>query len=179
MYHCNLLASKRYYLRLLLIIVKGPQLFEHLCTINGVIHEIFHRAYMALELTHNDSEWIETFKEAVTFASKKALQRLLITALIHGDLANALTVWNQFWTHFCDNLNHQIHCYWPLSEDLKDSQVDLSLYLLNELLLSQHQSLMEFYLPMYQHEWQQQEHNCLINNKLQYSSAEKEWLGTE
>lgn len=43
-YHCNPFMGERYYLRLLLTIVKGPQSFEHLRTINGIIYDSFQAA---------------------------------------------------------------------------------------------------------------------------------------
>ena len=92
MYHCNPLAGERYYLQLLLTVVKGLQSFEHLCTVNGIIYKTFCGAYMALGLTYNNSKRIETFKKAVIFTNEEALQRLLVTVLVHGDLADALTI---------------------------------------------------------------------------------------
>ena len=76
MYHCNLLADEKFYLRLLLTIVCGLQSFEHLCTINGVVHDTFREAAIAVGLTHNNRKWIDTFTEAITFASLEDLENL-------------------------------------------------------------------------------------------------------
>lgn len=40
MYHCNLLAGEKSYLRFLTV-VRGSQSFEHLCTIDGVVYDTF------------------------------------------------------------------------------------------------------------------------------------------
>lgn len=64
-------------------------------------------------------------------------------------------------------------------EDLADPEFDLGLFLLNDLLLTFRQSLQDFGLPSYQHEWHQLENNRLIVNELDYSPAEQERLRAE
>lgn len=72
--------------------VHGSQSFEHLCTIENVIHNTFWKAAIAMGLTHDDQEWIDTFIEVIIFASKESLQRLLVTTLIHIGLADAVAI---------------------------------------------------------------------------------------
>ena len=96
MYYCNPLVGKKFYLQLLLTVVRGPQSFEHLCTIDGVVNNTFRKAAIAMGLIHDDQEWIDTFTEAITFASGESLQKLLVTVLVHGGLADAVVIWNQF-----------------------------------------------------------------------------------
>lgn len=151
MYHCNLLAGEKFYLRLLLTMVYSLQSFEHLCTINSVIHDIFREAAIAMGLTHDNRKWIDTFTEAITFASGESLQRLLITALVHGGLADAVAIWNQFQESFCDDLQPRMICYFASLEDLENPEYNLELFLLNNLLLTFRQSLKDYSLPLYQH----------------------------
>jgi len=49
-------SRKRYYLRMLLTIVRGTNSSEELRTINGTEYVTFHKACLALELTANNSE---------------------------------------------------------------------------------------------------------------------------
>lgn len=46
--------------------------------------------------------------------------------------------------------------------DLEDPQTDLGFFLLNKILLGFRQLLETYRLPLYQHEWRQQEANRLI-----------------
>ena len=48
MYHCNPTAGEKFYVRLLLTSVPGPQSFTHLRTVNGVEHGTFCDACVAL-----------------------------------------------------------------------------------------------------------------------------------
>lgn len=76
-------------------------------------------------LTHDDREWMGTFAEAVTFASGESLRTLPVTALVHGGLADAVAVWNQFRESFCDDLGPRMLRYDAPPEDLEDPEFDL------------------------------------------------------
>ena len=54
MYHCNPTAGEKFYIRLLLIAVPGPQSFENLRTVNGVWYDTFQKACVALQLVEDD-----------------------------------------------------------------------------------------------------------------------------
>lgn len=110
MYHCNPTAGERYYVRLLLTAVKGPQSFKHLRTVRGVRYKTFQEACVALGLSRDDQHWIQTFQEVTTYASGEALRELFITAMIF-DLGDARSIWEQFRDHFCDDLQHCMHQY--------------------------------------------------------------------
>ena len=64
MYFVSLNSSERFYLQLLLIIVKGPTSFEDLWTVDGVIYESFKAACVARKLLEDDEEWIQCLREA-------------------------------------------------------------------------------------------------------------------
>lgn len=52
-------AGERYYLRMLLNVVKGATSFEDIRTVNGVLHPTFRSACTALGLLGDDKEWEE------------------------------------------------------------------------------------------------------------------------
>lgn len=58
-------AGERYFLRLLLTVVKGATSFESLCTVDGVVHPTFRAACLALGLLEDDGEWHQCLSEAV------------------------------------------------------------------------------------------------------------------
>ncbi|XP_050065240.1 uncharacterized protein LOC126554195 [Aphis gossypii] len=53
-----------YYLRMLLLHVRGPTLFLDLKTVDDVIHPTFQRAGKALDLLQDESHWNSTLEEA-------------------------------------------------------------------------------------------------------------------
>lgn len=182
MYHCNPTAGEKYYLRLLLTVVRGPQSFEHLCTVNDVVYPTYCEACMAMELTDGDQKWIDTFTEAIVFASRESLQWLLVTALIQKGLADPLALWERFRKHFCNDLGQEAprrqRYNAPLME-LKDLQTNLGLFLLDQILMDNQYTLSDFNLPQYQHEWREPENNQLIVNELNYDIYEQEQLRIE
>lgn len=92
------------------------------------------------------------FAETITFASDKFLQKLMVTALIHENLTDTVTVENQFQKSFWDDLGPYMMRYNVLSEDLENPELDLHLFLLNNLLLIFRQSLQDFRFLLYQHQ---------------------------
>ena len=56
MYFASPNCGERFYLRLLLTIVKGPKSFQSLRTVDNVVHDIFKLACVAMGLLENDEE---------------------------------------------------------------------------------------------------------------------------
>lgn len=50
MYYCNPTAEEKYYLQLLLTVIHGPQLFEHICIVNYVVYSTYCKACVVLKL---------------------------------------------------------------------------------------------------------------------------------
>ncbi len=65
LYFVSLSVGKRYFLRTLLMKVKGAISFEALRTINGVVHDTFKSACIALGLYDSDDEWNACLEEAI------------------------------------------------------------------------------------------------------------------
>jgi len=59
--------TELYHLRLLLLNVPGATSFQHLRTVNGVVHTSFRNAARALNLVENGQQWFEAMTEAATF----------------------------------------------------------------------------------------------------------------
>lgn len=69
-------AGERFYLRTLLITVKGPTSWEDLRTFDGILHPTFHAACLARSLLENDDEWRECLTEASLTHVGESLRRL-------------------------------------------------------------------------------------------------------
>ena len=64
-YYVHPLSGELYYLRMLLMIVKGARSFEDLRTYAGCLYHTFKEACAARGLLGDDSEWYTAFDEAV------------------------------------------------------------------------------------------------------------------
>ncbi len=61
-------SSERYYLRMLLNYVKGATSYEHLRTVDGIKHDTFKDACIAMGLLANDNEWHRALEEVGLWA---------------------------------------------------------------------------------------------------------------
>jgi hypothetical protein len=58
MYYAHPTSDERYYLPMLLNYVKGATSYEHLRTMDGIEHDIFKNACIAMGLLEDDNEWL-------------------------------------------------------------------------------------------------------------------------
>lgn len=72
-----------FHLRLLLLSVKGKKSFEDLCTVDGVVHDKFSSACLALGLIEDDYEWRRALSDGVLWKMPQSLRRLFARILIH------------------------------------------------------------------------------------------------
>lgn len=56
LYYAHLLSGERYYLRMLLLIIKGPNYYGDLRIVIGVLHETFKDASAAIGLLDDDAK---------------------------------------------------------------------------------------------------------------------------
>ncbi|XP_071912361.1 uncharacterized protein [Coffea arabica] len=110
-------SSERYYLRMLLHKIRGARSFEHLRTIDGVVHPTFKATCVALGLLDDDNEWNETFAETSTWASAKKLRSMYCTILMHSEITNPSDIWQRHWKSITDDLQYQIR------RDIGNSQI--------------------------------------------------------
>ncbi|CAN1298313.1 ATP-dependent DNA helicase PIF1 [Linum perenne] len=73
LYYAHPSSNERYYLRVLLHIVKGCRSFEEIKTVNGVIYESFKETCYALGFLADDNEWHDCLQEVSTWASGRKL----------------------------------------------------------------------------------------------------------
>ncbi|XP_075658963.1 uncharacterized protein LOC142628812 [Castanea sativa] len=75
-YYAHPASGERFYLRMLLNVVKGARSFKELRTINNVVYSDFKSACYALGLLDDDKEWHEALNHASHWASGKQLHIL-------------------------------------------------------------------------------------------------------
>ena len=69
----NPTEGERFYLRMLLMIVKGAKTYEDIHTYNGVVYRTFKEACATRGLLSDDKEWYNTFEEAANWATSLQL----------------------------------------------------------------------------------------------------------
>ncbi|KAK9050845.1 hypothetical protein SSX86_030188 [Deinandra increscens subsp. villosa] len=81
-YYASPSMGERYYLRMLLNVVKGPLSFKDIRTVDGVEHETYMSACRALHLLGDDAEWLESIREAYQWQFGNQLRELFVTILL-------------------------------------------------------------------------------------------------
>nr|XP_023912503.1 uncharacterized protein LOC112024097 [Quercus suber] len=81
-YYAHPASGERFYLRMLLNVIKGARSFEEMRTINNVVYPTFRSTCYALGLLDDDKEWHEALNHASYWASGKQLRELFVTMLI-------------------------------------------------------------------------------------------------
>lgn len=95
---------ERFFLRLLLIEVKGATSFEDLLTVNGVHHATFKSAAAARTLFEDDTVWSRAIEEASTFTMPLELRQLFVDMCVHCNLSDPRSI-------FDTNLYHLMEDY--------------------------------------------------------------------
>ncbi|XP_026459713.1 uncharacterized protein LOC113360419 [Papaver somniferum] len=108
MYFVSPSAGELFYLRLLLTVVAGARSFEHLRTVNGVLHPTYKKACIDLGLLESDDEFVNCLREASTVQVGSQMRNLFQIILSDGNPAELELLWREFKMHICDDLHHVI-----------------------------------------------------------------------
>lgn len=99
--------TERFYLRMLLHKIRGPESFVFLRTVNGVVCETFQQACQELGLLESDNHWDLALGEAADTSHPYQIRDLFAVILTSGVPANPHMLWD---TH-----------KWAMSEDFFDN----------------------------------------------------------
>ncbi|XP_070018321.1 uncharacterized protein [Nicotiana sylvestris] len=102
---CHPTKGERFYLRLLLVNVRGPKSYKDLRTKNGETCDTFREVAEKRGLLLCDNNLIECMSEAVSYQMPHSLRQLFIVLLVYCNPANPRELWEKF------------EC--PISEDFK------------------------------------------------------------
>ena len=173
--HCTPIMGEKYYLRLLLTIVRGAQSYELLRTVKERLHAIFKGACIAHGLLEDDAEWARCFEEAALVSSGKSLRILFTTALLLGDITDPLALWNRFSASICDDLSYTLERNETLRvpQGIHDADIDYGLYLISLILADAGKTIDDYELPNYTNNWGSTEGNGLIATELDYEPIEQ------
>ncbi|XP_071718807.1 uncharacterized protein [Rutidosis leptorrhynchoides] len=105
--YSNPTSNERYYLRMLLNIVKGPRSFDEIRTVDGILHPTFKDACFAYGLVNDDREWTQAITEATLWASGVQQQELFVTILLFCNVSKPLQLWELNWQALLDDILHK------------------------------------------------------------------------
>ena len=108
MYFVGPTGGERFYLRMLLTIVKGPTSYEDLRTWDGVVHQNFKSACIARGLLDSDEQWDRSLMEAEQWQGGFQLRGLFVCILLHCQPADVLRLWINHAQHLSDDCRHQL-----------------------------------------------------------------------
>ncbi|KAM0910045.1 hypothetical protein ACQ4PT_014417 [Festuca glaucescens] len=142
-------ASELYYLRMLLMIVKGARSSADVRTFQGTVYGSFKEACVARGLLGDDLEWYRAFDEAVVWGFGHRLRHLFVTMLIHCSVKNEKDFFSKYWVHLADDIQYRIRValqkmdYMVPEAELKDLLLDE----LSSLFVKYVSSIANFNLP--------------------------------
>ncbi|OMP04886.1 DNA helicase PIF1, ATP-dependent [Corchorus olitorius] len=105
--HIHPSAGELYYLRLLLNVVRGPKSFEHLRTVDGVLHQTYQQACEALGLLGDDKQWQHALDEAAHWANAKHLRQFFVQLLLFSQVTNPAALFEKNWQIMSDDIQHR------------------------------------------------------------------------
>ncbi|KAH9575467.1 hypothetical protein CY35_01G112800 [Sphagnum magellanicum] len=139
-------AGERYFLRTLLTKVKGAISFEVLRTINGVVHDTFKLACIALGLYDSDDEWNACLGEAIVMQTGVQLRSLFVTILAFGVPGEPRMLWDKYKEHICDDCKVALQCRGIVEPSIEQIE-NWALHFLRDALAKFNKTLEEFGLP--------------------------------
>jgi hypothetical protein len=172
--------SERFYLCLLLTIVKGAMSFEHLHTVNGQLRSTFKEACIAMGLLADDNEWHQCLEEAGIMATGHQLRILFVTILTDGNPALPKNLWETHRHRLCDDLRRTLQRR-NIRDDPSDEDVwDYGLFLIDRLLSHFNKSLKDWPdMPQVQQVWADAVQNIFIARERDYNVQQEAQLAME
>jgi len=103
MYTVSLNDAERYYLRLLLLHVKGATSFQYLRTVENKVFSTFKEAAIERHLLADDKEWEDAISEAESFQMPPQLRQLFAYICVFGPPKDPRSLWFKFLSAFTED----------------------------------------------------------------------------
>lgn len=164
-------AGERFYLRMLLTVVRGPRSWEELRTYRGVVYQSYRDACLARGLLESNDEWRQCLLEASAMRTGESLRRLFAVILEHCEPSQPELLWHEFREHLCDDLRYRLQRQ-GVDDPPEDDVYDFGLFLLDSILAFHHKSLSMFpSMPHPQKDWSSLDNNPYLAEQLCYNRS--------
>lgn len=97
-----------FYLRLLLINVRGPTSFLDLKTVNGQLYPTYRRACQELNLLENDNHWNATLMDASNTGSPQQIRSLFAIIIATCFPSNPMELWLTYRFYMTEDILNRI-----------------------------------------------------------------------
>ncbi|CAI6346155.1 unnamed protein product [Macrosiphum euphorbiae] len=97
-----------FYLRLLLINVRGPTSFEELRTVDGRVCATYHAACQELHLLENDAHWDISLADASNIARPRQIRSLFAIILTTCFPSNPKDLWEKYRDYMSEDILHRL-----------------------------------------------------------------------
>lgn len=136
-------AGEKFYLRTLLMVVKGPKSFDDLKYVNSEHCDTFQSACLWHGLLEDDGEWHLCLQDAAEMQTGSQLRHLFTTILLFSSPAQPRLLWFEFCDLICDDLEYQLH---QLGKTIisQEDIYDFGLYLIDDILRNSGHALTDF-----------------------------------
>lgn len=139
-------SGERFYLRMLLNIVRGPKSYEDIRTVGGTVYSTFKEACFHRGLLESDGEWHEALLDAAIHQTGRQLRDLFVIMLLFCDVGDVCNLWQKHWSNLADDMEYiqRRICSMPnliLGDEKKQA---LCLYEIDLLLRRHGKSLKDF-----------------------------------
>jgi hypothetical protein len=177
LYYVNPVEGERFYLRLLLMIVKGAAGYNDLKTYNGITYQTFKDACAARGLLQDDNEWYAAFNEATNWATAPQLRNLFVTLLTYCNLKDERKFFDTNWRKMTDDIEHQLQLqYHPFIYNPTESELqDLVLIQIEQLLGKNGINIIKHNLPQITMTPKITANNHFIEEELNYDTITLEY----
>ncbi|CAI6372085.1 unnamed protein product [Macrosiphum euphorbiae] len=108
MYVVSLLDRDRFHLRLLLLNRRGPQSFQDIRTMDGVVQETYTAAAIALGLLEDDLAWRHCLAESADMDPPWQLRYLFVTILVHCLPSDPLALYEANEAYLMEDFNRRL-----------------------------------------------------------------------
>jgi hypothetical protein len=107
-YYAHPSTGELYFLRMLLMLVKGAQSYADVRTYNGVVYKTFKDACSARGLLGDDNEWYCAFDEALKWGMGNPLRQLFVTMIIFCGILDENAFFEKYWIYLSEDIQHRI-----------------------------------------------------------------------
>ncbi|KAI7953570.1 hypothetical protein MJO28_006117 [Puccinia striiformis f. sp. tritici] len=133
-YFASINQGERYYLRLLLLNVRGPTSFVDLRTVDGIIYGTFREAADNLGLLVSDRHYNSAMQEASQWMTGSGLRFMFCMLLLHSPPADPVYLLASFIEPLSDDLLHLLEHRYCVAEPTVQQRYSLCFFLINKIL---------------------------------------------
>ncbi|XP_074324093.1 uncharacterized protein LOC141661011 [Apium graveolens] len=102
-------SGETFYLRMILMHIKGATSFKDLVTVNGIVYNTYKEACDALGLLKDDKQWDVAMTENFNHAMLFQLRQLFVFILSNNQVADPLKLWQHHWKAMTDDVLYSRH----------------------------------------------------------------------